>query len=287
MAVDSPWLERRVVNYAHQAGAKEAPSSTLYAIERALDAGATGIELDVHASADGVLVVCHDPTLERTSDGSGRIADHAIDELRALDNAYHFVPGEDAVPGRPPQAYPLRGRAPAERSFGVAELAEVLASFPGVLLNLDIKQVPPSVAAYEAELARLLRAYRRRDDVIVASFHDSALAAFAACAPEIAISAGTVATTAFARAVFAGEAPDPAIGRYAALQVPPSFGGVEVVSARFIEAAHTCGVAVHVWTVDEEEEMARLVGLGVDGIISNRPGALTGVLDGLGATWRP
>ncbi len=286
MAVDGPWLERRVVNYAHQAGAKEAPSSTLYAIERALAAGATGIELDVHPSADGVLVVCHDPTLDRTTDGTGRIAERRASELRSLDNAYYFVPGEDAVAGHAPDAYPLRGRAPADRRFGVAELAEVLASFPGVVLNLDIKQRPPSVAAYEPELAALLRAHRRSgDDVIVASFHDAATAAFGACAPEIATSPGMGETTAFVQAVLAGAPVDPRLARHAALQVPARFAGVEVVTERLVEVAHGLGVAVHVWTVDDEQEMARLVALGVDGIITNLPSRLAALLERLGVAW--
>src|SRR5271170_5274630 len=118
--MDNPWLDRRVLAYAHQGGAREAPSSTLYAIETALSAGADAIELDVHASADGVLVVCHDPTLDRTSNGSGRIADHSWAELERLDNAYWFVPGEDAVGGHPDGDYPLRGRAPCDRRLGVA-----------------------------------------------------------------------------------------------------------------------------------------------------------------------
>ena len=73
---ENPWLDRRVIAYAHQGGAKEAPSSTLYAIRRALEHGATGIELDVHATLDGELVVCHDPTLDRTTDSTGEIAEH-------------------------------------------------------------------------------------------------------------------------------------------------------------------------------------------------------------------
>src|SRR5271166_4533290 len=98
---DNPWLTRRVIAYAHQGGAKEAPSSTLYAIGRALELGATGIELDVHATLDRELVVCHDPTLDRTTNATGEIANTRLDELRRLDNAHWFVPGEDTARGRP------------------------------------------------------------------------------------------------------------------------------------------------------------------------------------------
>ncbi|MGH9304565.1 MAG: glycerophosphodiester phosphodiesterase family protein, partial [Acidimicrobiales bacterium] len=161
---DNAFLDRRVIAYAHQGGAREAPSSTIAAISQALNAGATAIELDVHATADGHLVACHDPTLERTTNGSGAIKDHSLEELEELDNAYWFVPGEDAVTGRDPACYTLRGRAPEDASYCIATLEEVLSSFPGVLLNLDVKKTAPEVKPYEAELARLLRSYERKDD---------------------------------------------------------------------------------------------------------------------------
>src|ERR1700694_2054980 len=95
----SPWVDRRVISYAHQGGAWEGPSSTLYAIGAAIGSGATGIELDVHATADGQLVVCHDPTVNRTTNGTGLIADLTLDALRTLDNAYWWAPGADVSPG--------------------------------------------------------------------------------------------------------------------------------------------------------------------------------------------
>lgn len=275
-----------MIAYAHQGGAKEAPSSTLYAIRRALEHGATGVELDVHATSDGQLVVCHDPTLDRTTDAAGEIADASLEELRRLDNAYWFLPGEDTARGHPAEDYVLRGRAPAESDLGVATLSEVLAAFPGVVLNLDIKRTAPDVVAYEAELARVLGEHRRGDDVIVASFLDAATDAFSRYAPGIAISAGTVATTEFFRRVQAGQPPQDDIRRYAALQVPARFGPLVVVDERFVEAAHSSGLAVHVWTIDDPSEMEYLVGAGVDGIISDKPSVLAGVLGRLGANWK-
>ena len=279
------WPERRVIAYAHQGGAWEAPSSTLYAIERALGAGATGIELDVHATADGRMVVCHDPTVDRTTDGSGLIADLPLEEVRALDNAYWWAPGADVSPGLPPERYPFRGRAPADRRFGVALLEEVLDAFPGVLLNLDIKQTAPVVRPYEQDLASLLRRFGRADDVIVASFLDTATDTFSTFAPEIPTSAGTLAVAAFYQAVQAGETPAPL--RHVALQVPARYGELTLVDGRFVEVAHDQGLAVHVWTVEEEEEMESLCRLGVDGIITDRPTALADVLQRLDCAWEP
>jgi glycerophosphoryl diester phosphodiesterase len=263
-AVSNPWLERRVLNYAHQGGAKEAPSSTLYAMQRALSVGADAIELDVHCTADGELVVCHDATVDATTNGTGALASMTLASVRELDNA---------------AAWPaLAGRAPAERSLGVATLREVLEAFPGVILNLDIKQTAPDVAPYESLLASVLAEYGRVDDVIVASFLDAATAAFSSFAPSVAVSAGTDATAAFWTAVQKGEPPPWDGSRFAALQVPWRHGETEVVSPVFVAAAHSAGVAVHVWTIDEADEMEALLDMGVDGIITDRPSVLAGVL---------
>lgn len=282
------WLERRVIAYAHQGGAWEAPSSTLFAIRRALDVGATGIELDVHATSDGELVVCHDATVDRTTASSGQIADKTLTELLRLDSSYWFVPGADVTPGLDPDSYPYRGRAPDDRDFGIATLAEAVElvdEYPGVVMNLDIKRTAPEVEPYEEQLAKELYELGRTSDVIVASFNDLATDAFRRFAPDIPTSAGTIATADFWRAAHAGE--DLPATAYVALQVPSSHGGLEVVDEVFVNAAHDRGVAVHVWTVNDEKEMARLLDLGVDGIISDLPTRLCALLAERGAAWHP
>jgi glycerophosphoryl diester phosphodiesterase len=272
----SVWLDRRVIAYAHQGGAWESPSSTIFAITSAVAAGATAIELDVHATADGELVVCHDATVDRTTAASGDIVSFTLAELRRLDFSYWFIPGADVTPDRPAGDYPYRGRAPDDPAFGIATLRQVLEQFPGVVLNLDIKQTAPVVAPYEATLARLLAEFGRTDDVIVASFLDPATDAFRAVAPDVPTSAGTMATAEFWQAVHAGAAlPDSPTVAY---QVPERQGDLVVVDQAFVEAAHRCGRAVHVWTVNDTESMERLLGLGVDGIISDVPTTLAGVL---------
>lgn len=279
----NPWLERRVLNYAHQGGAREGPSSTMLALRQAVATGADALELDVHATADRQLVVCHDATVDRTTDGHGAISQMTLAELQELDNAYWWVPGEVVATGRPPVDYPHRGRAPFEPSLGVATLREVLAEFGRVFLNLDIKQTAPQVEGYEALLADLLREFGRQDDVIVASFFDAATDAFSAAAPEIHTSYGSAATAVFWQAVQVGRAPEPS--RHVALQVPATFEHLTVVDERFVTTAHDHGVAVHVWTIDEPEEMQRLLDLGVDGIMTDRPSVLDGVLRSRKVTW--
>jgi glycerophosphoryl diester phosphodiesterase len=284
MGEGSVWLERKVIAYAHQGGAWESPSSTLHAIAHALEAGATGVELDVHATADGELVVCHDATVDRTTTAQGTIASFTLPQLRAMDFSYWWIPGADVTPGRPEADYPFRGRAPADRSFGIATLREVLERFPGVVLNLDIKQTAPVVAPYEESLALLLAEFGRTDDVIVASFLDPATEAFRAFAPSVPTSAGTIATAAAWQAVQAGE-PLPA-SPAVAFQVPERQGDLVIVDERFTAAAHRAGKAVHVWTVNDAESMKRLLGLGVDGIISDVPTTLCGVLGAAGVAWK-
>jgi glycerophosphoryl diester phosphodiesterase len=277
--VTNPWLFRRVLCYAHQGGAREAPSSTLFAMQRALDAGATALELDVHQSRDGVLVVCHDPTLERTSSLAGAIADHDAAELAGADNAYWFVPGEGAVRDRPVEAYTLRGRAPADPSLGVATLEAVLEAFPRVPLNLDIKQSTTEVVAYEAPLAAMLQEAGRSGDVIVTSFNDASTRRFHALAPEIGTSPGISALTQVVQAIRSGgEPPRSLLEGAVALQVPVRVAGTWLVDERLVEAAHELDLAIHVWTVDDPNDMERLLDLGVDGIMTDVPSELAGLL---------
>jgi glycerophosphoryl diester phosphodiesterase len=280
---DNPWLRRRVAAYAHQGGAWESPSSTLHAIGAALAAGARAIELDVHATADRRLVVCHDETVDRTTDGAGEICDLTLAELEVLDNAHWWAPGADVSPGLDPGGYPLRGRAPTDRDLGVATLADVLERFPGVPVNLDIKRTAPDVEPYEELLAGELRRFDRGDDVIVASFSDVAIRAFRSAAPEFATSLATLETAEFYRAART-EGPYEANGAVA-LQVPASFGELTVVDEQFVGRAHDEGLAVHVWTINEAAEMHRLLDLGVDGLISDVPSVLVSVLAERGCAW--
>jgi glycerophosphoryl diester phosphodiesterase len=279
----SVWVQRRVIAYAHQGGAWESPSSTRFAITRALAAGATAIELDVHATLDGELVVCHDATVDRTTPATGNIASFTLAELQRLDFSYWFIPGADVTPDRPEGEYPYRGRAPDDPDFGIATLRQVLEEFPDVILNLDIKQTAPIVTPYEESLARLLREFERGDDVMVASFLDPATDAFRAFAPEIPTSAGTIATAEFWRAVQdGGPLPDSPVAAY---QVPERMGDLVVVDEAFVAAAHGRDKAVHVWTINERPAMERLVGLGVDGIISDVPTPLVNALRNSGVAW--
>ncbi len=283
MSARNPWLERRVVNFAHQGGSFEGPSSTLFAIGQALARGANAIELDIHATKDRQIVVCHDETVDRTTNSVGEICNFTLAELREMDNAYWFIEGAAVTPGRDASEYPYRGRAAQDRRFGIATLEEVANAFPGVVLNMDIKRTAPEVEPYEELLYRELCRLERQQTVIVASFSDEAIGAFRALAPDVLTSAATQETAAFYFAVREGSTPpeSPAC----ALQVPASYGEIELVTESFVAAAHSAGMAVHVWTINDKTEMERLIDLGVDGIISDVPSTVAEVVKQRKCAW--
>ncbi len=267
----NPWLQRRPIVYAHQGGALEAPSSTLASFHRAVDLGCEALEMDVHCSRDGVLVVAHDDTVDATCDRTGVIAEMDWGDLKGLDNAYWFVDELGAVTGQPTSAYQLRGRAPSAPEFGFARLEDVLEQFPKTYLNFDIKETAPAVAAYEQKLASTLRRFGRSTDVIVASFHDHALDMFRSVAPEIHTSLGPRDSLAIGLAI-RGETDEIQLHESCvALQLPTHFGRTEILDAEFVKGAHERMLAVHAWTIDDGEEMKRLLIRGIDGLISDRP----------------
>jgi glycerophosphoryl diester phosphodiesterase len=296
VAAANPWLERRVLHIAHQGGEDEAPSNTLYALKTAKDKGADVLEIDVHATADGELVVIHDDTVNRTTNGTGRVDALTLEQIKQLDAAYWFVPGRNAVHGLPDSAYPLRGYAtgrplPEELSqfeandFRIPTLREVLEEFPRELINIEIKNTAPATRPYEDKLAALLREYGRGTDTIVVSFIDTATEAFKLHAPEVSTATGTGGAAAFwasAQGPLPG-APNP---RYHALQVPMTQNGLPVVTQDFVDNAHANGLAVHVWTIDDAATMHRLIDMGVDGIMTARPTVLEQVLGERRVKWR-
>ena len=273
----NPWRARGPLLYAHQGGAGEAPANTMHAFHTALRAGATALELDVHATADGHLVVLHDDTVDHTTQGTGAVHTLTRDAVKRLDAAYRFTPAGQ-TPGRG-APHPLRGIATGHRppppgarpeDFTIPLLAEVLRTFPGVPINIDIKTTAPATPPYEHLLARLLAEHGRDDDVIVASFHDEALAAFAETGSPVPTSAGPTRTAEFWEAVQRdGEGID--LPEHQALQVPVTYGDLTVVDERFVAAAHRRDLAVHVWTIDDPATMHWLLDLGVDGIVTDRP----------------
>ena len=216
-------------------------------------AGADGIELDVHLSSDGIAVVHHDHTLERTTDASGAITGLRAAELRRVDAGYHFDDGE----GR----FPFRGQG-----IGVPTLREVLERHRDtrviVEMKMDVRQLGEAVAAD-------VRAAGAQDRVCIAGYGATSAAAARAALPGVACSA---CQDEVRRALYRTWACWPVRGApYGGYQVPEVAGRLRVVSRRFIRYAHAAQLRVHIWTVDREDDAMRLLEWGVDGLISNRP----------------
>jgi glycerophosphoryl diester phosphodiesterase len=251
------------VNLAHRGASSRAPENTLEAFRLAVESGAGGLELDVHLSRDGHVVVIHDPTLDRTTNVTGPVAAMTLDELRQADAGHNFSPeGGNSLPYR---GLGLR----------IPTLAEVLREFPGVAVNIDMKADHPAI---EAAVLEVLRQADAEGRALVVSSRRSSVGRFRR------ISGGRVSTGAsrWETGVFLlfsnlrlERFLRPA---YDALQVPLSHRGVPLVTRRFVRAAHAAGVRVDAWTINEAEEMRRLLDLGVDVIMTDRPGTLADVL---------
>ncbi|MDQ2729094.1 MAG: glycerophosphodiester phosphodiesterase [Actinomycetota bacterium] len=245
------------VALAHRGGAKENPENTWAAFSHAVeDLDYRYVETDVHSTADGVVAISHDPTLDRTTDRSG-----AIVELRWADVARARIAGDQAVP----------------------RLDEVLAAWPDIRWNIDAKH-----DAVVGPLARVICRAGAIERVCVTSFSDRRLVRVRrALGPEVCTAMGPVAIAALRatgftrRTLLAGAWAQPA----GAAQVPMSHGRISVVDPRFIATAHRLGLAVHVWTVNDAATMERVVDLGVDGIMTDQPTLLRTILERRGL-WR-
>jgi glycerophosphoryl diester phosphodiesterase len=253
MATLHPFVSAsRVMVFAHRGGSALAPENTFAAFDNGLALGADGLELDVHLSRDGRPVVHHDPSLERTTNGSGTITACTAAELGQLDAGYRFPGGGD---------FPFRGRG-----FSVPTLRQVLERYPSTRIIIEMKSGSADLARATLEEVRRAGALGR---VCFAGADVRGLRVIRALEPEAATSAGR---DEIRWAVYRGwarfrlrRAP------YVAFQVPLTAGPIRVVSPRFVRAAHRAGVRVQVWTIDTEEDMRRLIAWGVDGLITDRP----------------
>jgi glycerophosphoryl diester phosphodiesterase len=220
------------------------------------------LELDLHTTRDGELVVSHDPTLQRCTDGHGRIADHTLAELQRLDAGFHFT----SDGGR---THPFRGQG-----IRVPIFREVLRAFPGVRLNVEVKAEAPGV---ETAVAAQLRAEGAVDRVCLGSELDPLAERLFAAAPEVCAFYPRDALTQLVLAIKSGAEP-PDDPRFHVLDMPLDYGEVRLVDAAFLEATGRLGRWVNVWTVDDVETMRALVRIGVGGIMTDRPDLLREVL---------
>lgn len=259
----NPWRSRRVIGFAHQGGAREGEPGTIETMRLARRNGASALEFDVHRSSDRELVVHHDPVVV-AGGRSMRIKRSKLAQLRAL---------------KP----------------GLATMHEVLAAFPGVPLTVEVKARDAAVPA-----ARALAAENPRRRAIVTAFSPFTVRAVRKAEPSLDTAPGWPAILGFwlASRLFGLPLPSVLCRRHVALQVALHMGQVAVVKkvpfvrrlritdARLVRAAHARGLAVHVWTLDDEPTIATALDAGADGVFTDRPSVLTAVLDARGVRWK-
>lgn len=281
-------LERPVV-IVHAGGDFDYPHSTMYAYTEAALGGADVLEMDVMLSADGVLMVQHDNTVDRLTNDSGLVSSYNSAELQAMDNAYWFSGGVWSDKSLAEDAYVFRGIRTGDRpapegytadDFAIPTFEQVARAFPNHVLDVEIKipetetgepQLDRAFAA-AAELARLIEELDRADSVIVVSFDDSVLAEFRSLIPDVATSPGQ---TSLVNWYLTGTPLDP---RDVVMQAPPVYEGVEVMTPETFSRAHTDGYEVWVWMNDSSQETAEfyvdLVTRGADGLLVSRPSSV-------------
>lgn len=253
-----PYFDRPTPHlFGHRGASGELPENTLPAFARALEHGVPYLEMDCHATRDGEIVVLHDAELERTTNGEGVVSEYSYVELERLDAGHRF-----SLDGR---EFPFRGAG-----IRVPRLAEVLAAYPEAHINLEVKQADPPIAEEVVRLVRRARAERR---LLLAGADEPVLARLRALDPGTALGSSTADVIEFVQASVGGGLATFA-PRGHALQIPPDAFGRPLVTRELVDAAHVLGLFVHVWTINESDEMQRLLALGVDGLMSDFPGRL-------------
>jgi glycerophosphoryl diester phosphodiesterase len=246
-----PYLEHPgVLAFAHRGGAEDYPENTMLAFNAAVGMGYRYIETDVHITADGHLLAFHDDRLDRVCDGEGLI---------------------QALPWSAVKSARVAGSEP------IVELPELLETFSETRFNLDIKHW----AALEPCLD-LLDRMRCWDRVCIGSFSDRRLGRVRGAIIQSHLNVCTSMGPLGVLAMKAREFRLPTGSRAQCAQVPVKHAGIPVVTRGFVDTCHRQGIQVHVWTIDDPAEMRRLVELGVDGLMTDKPSLLKQVLVEMG-----
>lgn len=246
---------------AHRGGRGLMPENTLEAFRHADSLGVDVLEMDLHTSADDHLVIIHDASVDRTTNGSGRVDSLTLAQLTALDAGYHFKGADDT--------FPFRGKG-----VRIPTLETVLSSFRHKRLLIEIKPDSPEIAR---QFCSALERFDMDQKTVVASFHSDALNAFRSACPQTPISA-TAGQVGLYAAMHLLHLESAYLNPPIAFQVPEKLGPLQLVDSRFVESVHARNAQVHVWTVNREDAMRRLIDFGVDGLITDYPDRLLRVL---------
>lgn len=248
----------------HRGAAGVAPENTLFSFRRAVEAGADAVELDLHRSRCGRLVVIHDDTVDRTTDGTGPVEAKELDRLRELDAGHRFT-----LDGG--ETHPFRGQG-----HRIPTLEEVLEEIPDIPVVAEVKS-----ARAGAALADWLEGNPEADRILVGGFRRKEVEPARRRARW-----GCAYTEELRPYVLLGKVglAGLAVPRVDAAMLPERKGLLRVVSPRFIRRAHRDGLGVFVWTVNRPDDMRRLLAWGADGLVSDLPGRLRRVVEGLRAS---
>lgn len=246
--------------YAHRGASAERPENTMAAFERAVEVGVHGLELDVHVTRDGHLIVAHDDTARRMTAVDAAWSQLDLADVRRLDAGWGFV--------APDGTRPFAGGG-----IGVPALEEVLDAFPRVRLNVDLKRGDRAIDV----ALELVRRKQAEDRVTLASFHLGTLVALRrrGYGGETGLSRGELASLLSMPAMLWRQLPFTGT----AAQVPVSQGAIRFDRAPFIAKCHSLGLRVDFWTIDDLATAERLLALGADGIMTNDPAALRPLFD--------
>jgi glycerophosphoryl diester phosphodiesterase len=268
---EHPFFDRgeddSVLVIAHQGGDGLRPSNTMAAFEHAAELGADVLEMDIHSTADGVLVTIHDETVDRTTDGTGRVQDFTFEELQELDAGYNW-------PTLPGAQVEIEGNPYRGEGIAIPSLQEIFQAFPDKRMNIEIKQREPSIVQ---PFCDLLREYEMTNQVLVASFHEVTINEFRETCPEVPTSGVESEITVFFALNAIGLDGAYIPGAFA-FQVPEYSGDLHVVTADFVSGASDHNIEVHPWTINTREDMERLLETGVQGMITDYPDVLLELL---------
>lgn len=264
-ALDHPFFDQFGEDHyplviAH-AGSMLYPHNTLYALEKYAAMEVDVLEMDLHMTADGEIILIHDDTVDRTTNSSGDVREMTLAEVQALDAGWYWTKDDEN--------YPFR-----DQGIMIPTLKAVFDSFPEYAMIIEIKQDSPSMAL---PLCDLIREFGMEEKVMVASSRETAMQEFRSFCPEVATSATReeVKALVIRSFILLGGTITP---EYEALHVPEEDGGIPVVTPLFLWFAHNRNLEVHIWTINEPEEIERFIDMGVDGIMTDRTDLMLEIL---------
>lgn len=255
---------KRPLIIAHQGGDGMAPGNTLAAFSLSEKLEVDMLEMDVHLSKDKEVVVIHDATVDRTTNGTGAVKDMTLQQLKQLDAGYHFV-GPDGT-------HPYRNKG-----VTIPTMEEIFTAFPGYPMTIELKTEDPLLTE---KMADLIQKHNMTDNVIIASFYDESLNDFIeATGGKVPVSSPSEATRNFvlAHKLFLDRLIP--MNKYTAVQIPMSASGLNLTTERIIKSLHKRNIAVQYWTINDEDSVRKLVEIGADGIMTDHPNIVKKVLD--------